>query len=131
MALNADTTQPDHHFDVAICGGGLVGLAMANALKESDLKIAVIDAQDRPEGSLNVLPVADRPVRRWTVGEPVISTTTVTQREVQEPVRTSPELGSATLGSPADTWYSARTSLWQPRDVPKHGSPGSPERGTL
>jgi len=38
----------DAHFDIAICGGGLVGLTLANALGGSNFKIAVIDSQARP-----------------------------------------------------------------------------------
>ncbi|HIG42227.1 MAG: UbiH/UbiF/VisC/COQ6 family ubiquinone biosynthesis hydroxylase [bacterium] len=48
MASNFETINSEGYFDVVICGGGLVGLALANALKESDLKIAIIDAQGRP-----------------------------------------------------------------------------------
>lgn len=35
-------------FDVLICGGGLVGLTLANALRDSGLSIAVVDAAARP-----------------------------------------------------------------------------------
>jgi 2-octaprenylphenol hydroxylase len=35
-------------FDVVICGGGLVGLTLANALGNSNLAVALIDGQSRP-----------------------------------------------------------------------------------
>jgi 2-octaprenylphenol hydroxylase len=35
-------------FDVIICGGGLVGLTLANALGSSNLSVALIDGQDCP-----------------------------------------------------------------------------------
>ena len=36
-------------FDIAICGAGLVGLALANALRDSDLRVALIDPLSRPK----------------------------------------------------------------------------------
>ncbi|MFM2590942.1 FAD-dependent 2-octaprenylphenol hydroxylase [Vibrio sp. TBV020] len=41
--------------DIAIVGGGMVGLALAAAFKETDLRIAVIESQE-PESDLNALP---------------------------------------------------------------------------
>ncbi|MEH0742112.1 FAD-dependent 2-octaprenylphenol hydroxylase [Vibrio cholerae] len=41
--------------DIAIVGGGMVGLALAAALKETDLRIAVIESQ-QPEPELGALP---------------------------------------------------------------------------
>lgn len=43
--------------DIAIIGGGMVGLAFAAALKDSDLRIAVIEAR-QPNEQLNELPDA-------------------------------------------------------------------------
>lgn len=41
--------------DIAIVGGGMVGLALAAALKETDLRIAVIESRE-PESELQALP---------------------------------------------------------------------------
>ena len=41
--------------DIAIVGGGMVGLALASAFKDTDLRIAVIESQE-PKGDLAVLP---------------------------------------------------------------------------
>ncbi|KOO10348.1 hypothetical protein AKJ18_34710, partial [Vibrio xuii] len=41
--------------DIAIVGGGMVGLALASAFKGTDLRIAVIESQE-PKGDLAELP---------------------------------------------------------------------------
>lgn len=41
--------------DIAIVGGGMVGLALASAFKDTDLRIAVIESQE-PKGDLAELP---------------------------------------------------------------------------
>ena len=41
----ASTQTPTLDFDIAIVGGGIVGATLASALKDSGLKIAIIETQ--------------------------------------------------------------------------------------
>jgi len=43
-------------YDVVICGAGLVGLTLANAIGKTGLRIAIVDAQPPPEQSAIVSP---------------------------------------------------------------------------
>jgi 2-octaprenyl-6-methoxyphenol hydroxylase len=43
-------TESDYDYDVAIVGGGIVGLTLASALKSSGLSVAVIEAQPQSDG---------------------------------------------------------------------------------
>ena len=44
-STTASTQTPTLDFDIAIVGGGIVGATLASALKDSGLKIAIIETQ--------------------------------------------------------------------------------------
>jgi 2-octaprenyl-6-methoxyphenol hydroxylase len=64
--MKSDTFMTEARFDVVIAGGGYVGLALAVALKHmaQDIRVAVIDAAGKPEGTQDVRASALSPSSR-------------------------------------------------------------------